>query len=123
MLHKVQPGITLDEGIRAVSKAAGTYDTTGIYVGNILGQILWGISAGTFGGGATLDAKVQESDDDVTYTDVAGLSMTQMLAAGYTDLGARVQQIAKKYVRLRITVAVAAVVVGVSQVYVPSNVQ
>ena len=69
------------------------------------------ISVGTVVAGATLDAKIQESSNNTTFTDWTGGAFTQITAAGtsekqYTGI--------KQYIRVVGTVAVGAIDFGAS---------
>ena len=82
------------------------------------------VNAGTFGTSATLDAKLQYSDDGTTWTDYPASDeagnvtrITQMTAAGAASM--HVVQARGRYTRPVITVAVAAVVAGVTSVAGP----
>lgn len=70
------------------------------------------LSLGTMAGGSTYDVKVQESDDDSTYTDVTSAAFAQKVAATHaskTFVG-RLNLIGrKKYIRIAGTDAVGAV--------------
>jgi uncharacterized phiE125 gp8 family phage protein len=71
------------------------------------------ISVGTVGAGATLDAKIQESANNIAFTDWTGGAFTQITAAGtyekqYTGI--------KQYIRIVATVATNAIDFGASVV-------
>lgn len=69
------------------------------------------MSIGTVATGGTYAGKVQESDDDVTYTDVTGAAFTGVTdaAPGVTYVGRLDLRMRKKYLRFAGTDAVAAV--------------
>lgn len=82
------------------------------------------VSAGTFGASATLDAKLQYSDDGTTWTDYPASDeagnvtrITQMNEAGEASM--HVVQARGRYTRPVITVGTAAVVAGVTSVAGP----
>lgn len=84
------------------------------------------ISAGTFGASATLNAKLQYSDNGTTWTDYpandpAGndAAITAMTAAGSAQLNVVVPR--GRYSRVLATVGVAAVVFGVTSVAGPNR--
>ena len=113
-IHKISEHVEPNEDIRAKSHttaqtSAKTYDLT-----NYMGSIYFGISAGTFGASATLDAKLEESVNSnmSSPSDVASGAITQMTAAGFSSIEVRVRAFTKRYVRLKVTPAVAAVEVG-----------
>jgi uncharacterized phiE125 gp8 family phage protein len=69
------------------------------------------VSVGTVGAGGTLDCKIQESANNIAFTDWTGGTFTQILAAGtvekqYTGI--------KQYIRLVATVAVGGINFGAS---------
>lgn len=90
--------------------AVGTADTGGVDMNTFL-RALFLLDVGVFGALATVDMKLQESVDDLVYTDVAGFSITQLLAAGgdnkVASIEVRAEQLTKRYVRARVTVGVA----------------
>ena len=64
------------------------------------------VSAGeSEGTSETLDVKLQESDDDSTYTDITGATMTQIGAAGHAHEVKTFYNRAKRYVRAVATIA------------------
>jgi hypothetical protein len=111
-LHEMDTLIEVAENISAKQRAAGAVNGTSIDLTNYYGGVKFLISAGTFGASATLDAKLQESDDDSTFTDVSGQAITQLTAAGTASLSANVRSFNKRYIRLVATSAVAAVDYG-----------
>lgn len=124
-MHTIEPNLVVAEALPALSRAAAAYDTPGVDVNGVIGQIHYLISLGDKGAAGTLDAKVQESDDNVTFTDVVGaaFAIAQLAAAGTAKLKIRVRQTKKRYVRVRVTVAVNACVFGVTEVHLPAVVQ
>ena len=113
-IHKISEHIELNEDIRAKSHTTAqtslkTYDLT-----NYMGSIKFEVSAGTFGASATLDAKIEESvnSDMSSPSDVASGAITQMTAAGKASVEVRVRAFTKRYARLKVTPAVAAVEVA-----------
>lgn len=100
-----------------LSRAANTYTGTGIDT-NGLDEISYLICVGDIAATATLNAKVQESDDNSAWSDVSGAAITQL---GDTDdnktpsigvrLGSRANR--KRYSRISVTTANGAVVFGV----------
>lgn len=120
-MHRVATHVEVAEALAAASRTSVAY-TTGIDLTNYHGELDHLISAGTFGASATLDAKYQESDDDVTYTDCSGAdaignaaSITQMTAAGSVHLKRGVRAFTKRYARVAVTPATEAVVCSVTR--------
>ncbi len=72
------------------------------------------LSAGTCGSGGTVDVKIQESDDDSTYTDWTGGAFTQVTEANDNATYEKAYTGTKQYIRVVSTVAVAASEFGVS---------
>ena len=62
--------------------------------------------SGTNSASATLDVKIQESDDDVTYTDVTGGAFTQVTTANDNATYEKAYTGIKQYIRTVATVAV-----------------
>lgn len=121
-MHTIEPTLAVSELLAAISRSANTYDSAAIDLGKYVGVLHFLISAGTFGGSATLDAKIQESDASdfgSGVSDISGAAVTQMTAAGTRELTLRVRKPTKRYVRLRVTVATAAVVSAVVLVAQP----
>jgi uncharacterized phiE125 gp8 family phage protein len=72
------------------------------------------LSAGTNGTGGTVDIKIQESDDNITFTDWTGGSFTQVTEANDNTTYEKSYTGTKQYIRVACTVAVAACSFGVS---------
>jgi hypothetical protein len=104
MIHKVTDAIDLQDsaasgaGLAALSRAAGTYNTTGVDLTKYEGGCAYDISAGAVTG--TLDVKLQDSADNSTFADVApAVAITQLAAAGHATLNFRTRQ-CRQYVRI-----------------------
>lgn len=105
MSQCIKPG---SQGIAAAYSLVGT----GI---DVLGyDSLVMLNAGTCGTGGTVDAKIQESDDNITYTDWTGGAFTQVTEANDTAVYEKQYTGTKQYIRAAVTVAVAACSFGVS---------
>ena len=124
--------MTLDLSLGATpvfpqSLAPGFLATGGLDMRNFLrGMFL--LNVGAFGAAATVDMKLQESDDPtfvVGTTDITGAAITQLLAAGgdnkLATIEIKVSQLTKRYVRARVAVGGAATIVGVTPVGCNSN--
>jgi hypothetical protein len=121
MIHKISDVLDiLDDassgpGLASQSKAAAAYNLTGIDLTSYVGGLAFLISAGAISGGATVDFKIQHSDDNSSFADISpAVSITQITASGKTLLGLRCRQFAKRYIRGVLTVGVAATAVGVT---------
>lgn len=114
--HDVKSGIAVLEHIPAQSYAAGAVNGTAVDLqGKSAGNLSFLITAGTFGTSATLDAKVQWSEDNTAWTDepAGGANdnaITQMTVAGRRRLHVPVPT--HRYYRVVATAAVAAVVLA-----------
>lgn len=114
----VNPIASLDAGDATASGNGSGVDTRGY------GEAAVVVSVGAVSGTApTLDIKLQESDDDVTYADVAGAAFAQMTASdansvkkGSVDLSQR-----KRYLRLVRTIAGTSPSFGLSGMIVLSK--
>jgi hypothetical protein len=99
--------------IHPASYAAGPQNTGGIDL-QLFKRATFLLDVGVFGGGGTVDMKLQESTDNVTFTDLAGtnVAITQLVAAGGNNrlagLEVRADQITKRYVRAQVNVGVVA---------------
>lgn len=123
-IHSMKDNLDIVEALAAKSRTVATYDSTALDLSLYRGSISFAFSAGTFGASATLNGKLQESDDNSTFTDVAGsdAAIAQMTAAGAPSIERNVRSFTKRYVRVRATVAVAAVEFGVTSVAVKQKV-
>ena len=91
---------------------AAAYSLEGASV-DVLGySILVNLDAGTCGAGGKIDAKLQDSDDELTWTDVE--SFTQVTEANDNAIQEKAYTGIKHYLRVVATVAVAACEFGVS---------
>lgn len=119
-IAEVKAHIRLDSGTLAdnvttvQSIAPGSHDIAASYslVGtaiDVLGYgVLVNLNSGTNGAGGTVDVKIQESDDNVTYTDVASGSFTQVTTATDNAVFEKAYSGTKRYIKVVATVAVAA---------------
>lgn len=80
-----------------------------------LGDILIQYNAGTHVTSATVDIKIQESDDGSTFTDVVGAVFSQVTTANHetTYLASIRPTTTKRYIRAHATVATADANLGV----------
>lgn len=93
-------------GSHAVANNYTTHVGTGISV--IGKQAIVNLNAGTVGAGGTVDAKIQESDDNVTYTDWTGGAFTQVTSANDNAIQEKAYTGTKAYIRVVAKVLVAA---------------
>ena len=118
-IHKIGDNLDISDAFAAASRNAGAVNSTGIALAGYKGDVHLHISVGSVGAAGTLDVKLQESDDDSTYTDVASGAATQITAAGSATLRKAVRAFTKKYYRVTATVGTNAVVFGVTQILNP----
>src|SRR3990167_9067524 len=105
--------------VHPASAGAGTHDTGGIDM-QTFRRAMFLLSVGEFGSSSTVDMKLQESVDNITFTDLAGtdVSITQLAAAGGDNRLASIEvraghlSASNRYVRARVTVSTAATVLG-----------
>lgn len=116
MIHKLTDVLALSDdassgfGLPAKSQTVVQHGA-GVDLTKYEGAFGWAISAGTFGGSATLDAVIEDSADNSSFATLATpIAITQMTAAGFTVLQSRVRAIPRRYVRITVTPATAAVV-------------
>ena len=82
-----------------------THEGTGI---DVLGYTcLVVLNSGTNGAGGTVDAKIQESDDNITYTDWTGGAFTQVTTANDNAIQEKSYTGTKRYIRVVAKVLVA----------------
>ena len=121
MRNDVKSNMELAAEIQADDRAAGTVNGAGVDLSKA-GSASFLINAGTFGASATLDAKLQYSDDNSTWTDEDGASgndtaITQLTATGVAQLNVINPQ--GRYARVVVTTAVQTVGYGVVSVLGP----
>jgi len=71
-------------------------------------QAIVNLNAGTVGAGGTVDAKIQESDDGTTWTDVTSGAVTQVTASNDNAIQEKAYTGTKRYIRVVAKVLVAA---------------
>jgi uncharacterized phiE125 gp8 family phage protein len=105
--------ITTEQSIAPGSHAiAAAYSLEGASV-DVLGySVLVNLDAGACGAGATVDAKIQDSDDELTWTDVE--SFDQVSEANDNAIYEKAYTGVKHYLRVVATVATGACEFGVS---------
>lgn len=87
---------------------AASYSLVGTAV-DVLGySAVVNLNSGTNGTGGTVDVKIQESDDNVTYTDWTGGAFTQVTEANDNAVQEKAYTGTKRYIKVVCTVAVAA---------------
>jgi uncharacterized phiE125 gp8 family phage protein len=92
---------------------AASYSLVGTGV-DVLGyRAIVNLNSGTNGAGGTVDAKIQESDDDATYADWTGGAFTQVTTANDNAVQEKEYTGTKQYIRVVATVAVATCDFGV----------
>lgn len=94
--------------------AAYGLEGAGVDVLNYTALVL--LEAGTCGAGGTIDVKLQESDDDVAYTDVSSGAFAQVTEANDEQIYELAYSGTKQYLRAVATVGVAACAFGVTVV-------
>ncbi len=93
-------------GSHAIANNYTTHAGTGV---DVLGkQAIVNLNAGTVGAGGTVDAKIQESDDNTTYTDVTSGAFTQVTSANDNAIQEKAYTGTKQYIRVVAKVLVAA---------------
>lgn len=93
-------------GSHAIANNYTTHAGTGVEV--IGKRAIVNLNAGTVGAGGTVDAKIQESDDNATYTDVTSGAFTQVTAANDNAIQEKEYTGTKRYIRVVAKVLVAA---------------
>lgn len=103
---------------------------TGEYAGSSVAtsqhhRLLMLVNVGTAGTGSRFTIKLQDSDDESTWTDVSGATTGLLTEAGSDDnqfyFGGVLAQKLKKHVRAYLVVQTAAVNVGVQLLMQPRN--
>lgn len=93
-------------GSHAVANNYTTHAGTGVSVAGK--TAIANLNAGTVGASGTVDAKIQESDDNVTYTDRTGGAFTQVTSANDNAIQEKAYTGTKAYIRVVAKVLVAA---------------
>lgn len=115
-MHDVKSNIKLVEHMAASSKSTGATNGTTLDLKGFT-NVSFAITCGTVGASATVDAKVQHSDDGSTWTDSTTtdtgnpVSITQKSAVFSDRL--HVVKPTHRYYRVVVTVGTAASIVGV----------
>jgi len=95
---------------------AAAYSLVGLAVDVLESQAVVLLQSGTNGAGGTVDVKLQDSDDGITWADVADGAFTQVTTANDNATQEKSYNGARQYIRAVSTVAVAACEFGVSVV-------
>jgi uncharacterized phiE125 gp8 family phage protein len=104
---------TADQGAANPTISGAGYYLIGTAV-DVLGKTaIVNLNAGTVGSGGTVDAKIQESDDGTTWTDVTAGAFTQITAANDNAIQEKAYTGTKRYIRVVAKVLVAACEFGV----------
>ena len=99
---------TADQGAANPTFSSAGYYLIGTAV-DVLGKTaIVNLNAGTVGAGGTVDAKIQESDDGTTWTDVTSGAFTQVTAANDNAIQEKAYSGTKRYIRVVAKVLVAA---------------
>lgn len=98
-------------GSHVVADNYTTHVGTGVSV--IGKEALVNLNSGTVGAGGTVDAKIQESDDNATWTDWTGGGFTQVTATNDNAIQEKAYTGTKAYIRVVAKVLVAACEFGV----------
>ena len=93
-------------GSHAVANNYTTHVGAGVSVAGK--QAIVNLNAGTVGTGGTVDAKIQESDDNTTWTDWTGGAFTQVTSANDNAIQEKAYTGTKAYIRVVAKVLVAA---------------
>jgi uncharacterized phiE125 gp8 family phage protein len=93
-------------GSHAIANNYTTHAGTGVSV--VGKEAIVNLNAGTVGASGTVDAKIQESDDNATWTDWTGGSFTQVTSANDNAIQEKTYTGTKAYVRVVAKVLIAA---------------
>lgn len=99
---------TADQGAANPTFSSAGYYLIGTGVDVLGKQAVVNLNAGTVGASGTVDAKIQESDDNTTYTDVTSGAFTQVTAANDNAVQEKAYTGTKQYIRVVGKVLVAA---------------
>jgi uncharacterized phiE125 gp8 family phage protein len=104
---------TADQGAANPTFSSAGYYLIGAAV-DVMGKTaVVNLNAGTVGASGTVDAKIQESDDGTTWTDVTAGAFTQVTAANDNAIQEKAYTGTKRYIRVVAKVLVAACEFGV----------
>lgn len=93
---------------------AASYSLVGTAVDVSNSQVLVLLESGTNGAGGTVDVKLQDSDDNVTYTDVTSGAFTQVTTANDNAIQEKAYTGGKQYLRVVCTVGTATCEFGIT---------
>lgn len=97
-------------GSHAIANDYTTHAGTGV---DVLGKTaIVNLNSGTNGATGTVDCKIQESDDNITYTDWTGGAFTQVTTANDNAIQEKAYSGTKQYIRTVAKVLLAACVFG-----------
>jgi uncharacterized phiE125 gp8 family phage protein len=106
----------------AHAAGAGTYNITGTGVEVTADTALVMLNSGTNDATGTVDAKIQESDDNITFTDWTGGAFTQVTTANDNAIQEKEYTGTKQYIRTVAKVLLAACEFGTTVVqYAPTS--
>lgn len=112
--------ITETPSINIASYSTGTSTGTGV---DIIGNTIIACAiAGTISSGGTVDIHLEESDDNVAYTDVIGSTFTQLSTANQNSVVEKEYAGSKQYIRASATVTGNTAIYGVNVLeYAPAS--
>lgn len=95
----------------SLARGAGTYNGTGIDTRGF-NAIQFDVAVGDIAAGGTIDVKIQESDDNSAFSDIAGAAIVQLIATDDNkiptiDVKLGGTSVRKRYVRAQAVVAAA----------------
>lgn len=114
--EQMTQALSLGTPVHPVSQGVGTADSGSLDMQKFR-RAMFVVNVGSVGGAGTVDAKLQESSDNSTFTDLSGtnVSITQITTSNkVATLEVRAGQITKRYVRCRVTVGGNAVLIAVN---------
>ncbi len=95
---------------------ASAYSLVGTGISVLGKKVIVNLDSGTNGAGGTVDVKIQESDDNTTYTDWATGAFTQVTTANDNAIQEKEYTGTKQYVRVVATVGTATCDFGASMI-------
>jgi hypothetical protein len=113
---------SITPGAKTATTAAYSLVGTGVSIAGY--RTIVNLDSGTNGTGGTVDVKIQESDDNSTYTDWSGGAFTQVTTANDNAIQEKEYTGSKPYIRVACDIDNATCSFGVSMIcsqYTPSD--
>jgi hypothetical protein len=116
--EQLSQALRLGTPVHPASTGTGTADSGSVDMSKFR-RAMFLVNVGSVGAAGTVDAKLQESSDDSSFTDLSGtgVSISQITTSNkIATLEVRAGQLTKRYVRCRVTIGGNAVLLCVNAI-------